>query len=916
MGCCGQTTTIGAGVTALDTNKRVNYTKGMLLGVDDFVQEQAWHIARRHELARELIGYGTARGLKVEARNSGNTVAVSPGIGWTPSGTPVCVSDEQCADVTAWLRKQDATFKAGLGSGTSNLTVHVVLAYQGVPTDKVPVPGEPCRSEDALTANSRIADCFQLTRRTQAPPQLEEDAIRDFADWLAQVPVDLSSPPMSDEDFLQSLRDAAEGWLTPTSPPPTDYMLGSPPMGLNSTDGLLRVALRLWVTELRPIWRARYGCGPRSIAPGADDDAFLLATLTLSVDGTALTGAVTDIDESRRPLLLSLRMLQELILQNPAPEAAETVTPALSFGLEPEVGVLSEYARADHSHGTPTLPDLAGDVIGDITANTVVALRNRAIATTAPQVGDVLALDNTQQWSPTHLPVASDQLPAALAFGGAGAPGANADYARRDHVHPLPALPELAGDTQGPIATNKVRALQGTPVADTAPTLGQVLMFQEVAAPGPGPASRPRRVWVPANLPTPETPELPPLGGDVSGDAKDNRIDLLQGNKVAAAGVAQVLISSGQFKAGSAGGAPKVEVRGGNADGRVARISLVVRDIPRDEHPNHRITVLLTPIVEDPKRAILAYVGKAPIAEGADIHFDIMILGLEAPADAQVVAATGSGIAWGLEVNAAGPASDAESLGVVTVEAGLAVALSGQALRLNQRVSLSLIQPPADTSGTSGGALQSTFGPCVDATASTYVAGDGLLLLTLSPIDVPEGFAPVLALEAVNTRCARDVIAEGVQLKLLPIPGGTISGTTSAALAQLRNRIAHECLGSSLLRQAHRQPTTTTPRATSAGAHGHSLLDRMLAERSLSACDVPLALVCLIGRQIAFIDGAPARVPPLAASDAPGVLQRALTEDAIDLTAPAASGRVRVHEIEGSGGHLLFGRASRNVQHT
>jgi hypothetical protein len=204
-------------------------------------------------------------------------------------------------------------------------------------------------------------------------------------------------------------------------------------------------------------------------------------------------------------------------------------------------------------------------------------------------------------------------------------------------------------------------------VADTAPTLGQVLMFQEVAAPGPGPASRPRRVWVPANLPTPETPELPPLGGDVSGDAKDNRIDLLQGNKVAAdapkkgdvltyngeawvaaagatggstspvevvaAGVAQVLISSGQFKAGSAGGAPKVEVRGGNADGRVARISLVVRDIPRDEHPNHRITVLLTPIVEDPKRAILAYVGKAPIAEGADIHFDIMILGLEALAD-------------------------------------------------------------------------------------------------------------------------------------------------------------------------------------------------------------------------------------------------------------------------------------------
>lgn len=669
MGCCGQTTTIGAGVTALDTNKRVNYTKGMLLGVDDFVQEQAWHIARRHELARELIGYGTARGLRVSTSASGATVVVGPGLGWTPSGAPVCVAEEQCADLSAWLRKQDAAFKASLGSGSSDIIVHVVLAYQGVPTDKVPVPGEPCRSEDALTANSRIADCFALTLRTQAPVQLEEDAIRDFADWLAQVPVDVNSPPTTETQFMQSLRDAAEGWLTPTSPPPTDYMLGSPPVGMGSTDALLRMALHLWVTELRPIWRARHGCGPNPVAPGGNDDAILLATLTVRVDGSALTGVVTDIDESRRPLLLSLRMLQELILQNPAPEAAETVTPALSFGLDPEVGVLSEYARADHSHGTPDLPDLAGDVTGDITNNTVVALRNRPIASTAPQAGDVLALDASQQWSPTHLPVASNALPAGLAYGGPGNAGLESDYARRDHVHPLPALPDLVGDAQGPLSSTKVRALQGTPVTDAAPTLGQVLMYQEVALPGPGPAARPRRMWVPSNLPKPELPELPSLGGDVVGEIKENRIALLQGQKVAAeapkkgdvltfdgeawvaaagqgsgpespvevvaAGVVQVLISSGQFKSGGAGGAPKVEVRGGSADGRVARVSLVVRDVPKDAHPNHRITVLLTPIVDDPKRAIVAYLAKPAVAEGLDIHFDIMLIGLPELADEQ-----------------------------------------------------------------------------------------------------------------------------------------------------------------------------------------------------------------------------------------------------------------------------------------
>jgi hypothetical protein len=52
----------------------------------------------------------------------------------------------------------------------------------------------------------------------------------------------------------------------------------------------------------------------------------------------------------------------------------------------------------------------------------------------------------------------------------------------------------------------------------------------------------------------------------------------------------------------------------------------------------------------------------------------------------------------------------------------------------------------------------------------------------------------------------------------------------------------------------------------------------------------------------------------LAAADAPGVLQRALVEDAIDLSTPTATSRVRVHLVEGSGA-LLFVRDSRNVIH-
>ena len=311
MGCCGQTTstaTAGSGTTTLDTGKRVNYTQGMLLGVDDFVQEQEWGMARRHELAREVLGYGTVRGLQVTLDAGTPRVRVSPGMAWTPSGTPVCVNAEQCCNVNDWLAAHQAEFKSTLVGNPAPLSLYVVLAYDQCLTDQVPVPGDPCRSESELLQHSRIADCFSLSLRLQPPPQIEEDAIRDFADWLAKVPVDAASPPLSEADFLAQLRDAAEAWLQPTSPSPADFMFGSPPLGLDSTDALLRAALRLWATELRPLWRARYGCGPQPIQTGTQDDAVLLARLAASgLEARALRGERVD-----QPVALPRRRVDAL----------------------------------------------------------------------------------------------------------------------------------------------------------------------------------------------------------------------------------------------------------------------------------------------------------------------------------------------------------------------------------------------------------------------------------------------------------------------------------------------------------------------------------------------------------------------------------------------------------------------------
>ena len=45
--------------------KHVNFNVGMVLGVDDFTQEFAYLSGRDQWLARDLIGYGTVRGLNV-----------------------------------------------------------------------------------------------------------------------------------------------------------------------------------------------------------------------------------------------------------------------------------------------------------------------------------------------------------------------------------------------------------------------------------------------------------------------------------------------------------------------------------------------------------------------------------------------------------------------------------------------------------------------------------------------------------------------------------------------------------------------------------------------------------------------------------------------------------------------------------
>src|SRR3954467_13806188 len=88
-----------------DPTKHVNYTQGMVLGVDDFTQEFAYLSGRDQWMTRDFIGYGTVRGLnlRIEMDVQGPRVAVAPGVAADPRGRLICVPLAQCCYLNKWL---------------------------------------------------------------------------------------------------------------------------------------------------------------------------------------------------------------------------------------------------------------------------------------------------------------------------------------------------------------------------------------------------------------------------------------------------------------------------------------------------------------------------------------------------------------------------------------------------------------------------------------------------------------------------------------------------------------------------------------------------------------------------------------------------------------------------------------------
>lgn len=301
----------------LDPHKRVYYSHGLVLGVDEFLQEETYLLERDRTHNRGLHGYGTVCGLSLDTRDDGGQpdILVGPGVAVDPRGREVRVPEAQCARLDDWLLRHHDDVVGLLGSPPSSspaqLVLNLVLCYAECPTDEVPVPSGPCQSLERTMVPSRVADDFRLELRTDLgyPEQIEEGAVRDLIALLDAIPVSDTPGGMTDTDMTDLIRGLIPGGSPPVVSPPT------PTGHMQPTDvpELVRTAFRVWVTDVRPELLA----GQRNCAGGPPlEECILLARVEFPVEdtdaGLRVSGLVS-FDESERPYLLHTRLLQEYL---------------------------------------------------------------------------------------------------------------------------------------------------------------------------------------------------------------------------------------------------------------------------------------------------------------------------------------------------------------------------------------------------------------------------------------------------------------------------------------------------------------------------------------------------------------------------------------------------------------------------
>lgn len=335
---------VSLAASTLGPDLRVNYAHGMVLGLDEFVQEQRHRLGKSELRNRALHGFGTLYGLQVTAEPvaEGATdvvLRVTSGMGIDQAGRDVVVRCDQCAHLGAWLAAQveaDPTVLNEHQGLSGEHTVYVVASYASCLDNLVPLPGAPCSSSSQNAVPSRVRDAWDIDLRWEPPPMPRWDSDRRLSRLLDAVEIvpGLDPAQSSKEDLLAAVlslpaeaasgpSDMGTGEWPPQSPSggpsgPLTYQLP----GETAADDLDDV-LTVWVTRVRHLLEPDL-TEPEPVA----DVAFLLASFTFTVPdpfdpAAPLVTSWGEPDDTGRPYLLHTQLIQELRGEHDAAGAAD-----------------------------------------------------------------------------------------------------------------------------------------------------------------------------------------------------------------------------------------------------------------------------------------------------------------------------------------------------------------------------------------------------------------------------------------------------------------------------------------------------------------------------------------------------------------------------------------------------------------
>ncbi len=150
---------------ALSPFYSLSYHFGMLLGVDDFETEHAYHRGKMRLHNAWLHREGVVWGLGVRLDEANGEIRVLPGLALDGVGRELHLEGDHCLSVGAWFAKHrtdaDFTFDTD-ANGIISFDAHVVIGFKRCLTRQVPALMEPCEGSGRATAYSREYETVEL----------------------------------------------------------------------------------------------------------------------------------------------------------------------------------------------------------------------------------------------------------------------------------------------------------------------------------------------------------------------------------------------------------------------------------------------------------------------------------------------------------------------------------------------------------------------------------------------------------------------------------------------------------------------------------------------------------------------------------------------------------------------------------